>query len=289
MHDEDPESALYRKKTCPACRTVVYHRPIPLFLVKSIAVVIDKAKEGGDSRSSPVPEGDPWHGIFPVDEPADMSDGGHSFDYGSDYGVPDWDPPDYGDDDDDYPDHHEYDSDDGYGPYDYGYGSDEDELPYEGTYVSSRWEPPVQDVGPNDYPFELSREMMSMLRRGATTPMIGIFDMSYTHEDGLRAVINGNILYLGWNIDLHPGDLNGEEFMEWVEADVYHHPERWERQDNEGDDHTWTAWRLIREDERAEDGEYETTDSEAYALYEGDSEGIYGGGGDDYEDYFDFD
>lgn len=277
MDDDDPDAVLYRKKTCPTCRTVVVNRPIPLFLIKSIAVAIDKAKGTGEpsSHSSPAPEGDPWRGIFP-DDSDDMSDMyGYEdpYEYDPGYEMSDIDP-------------YEYDSAEEEWPYDYGHDSDDEEPPYEGAYVHPTWEPPMHEVNPDDYPFELNEEMLSMLRRGATTPMIDIFGMSYSHNEGLRANVNGNVIYLGWKIDLLPNDMGGERFMEWIEADIWNRQERWERIDNP-DGHTFTAWRLVREDEVAEEGEYETTDSEAYVPYADESEGSYEGDG--YEDYYDLD
>ena len=277
MHDDDhPEDVLYRKKTCPACRTVVKSRPIPLFLIKSIANAIHKAKGDSESspRSSPTPDGDPWLGIFlehsDSDHDEDMYD---PDDYGPDYG--DYEIEDMGS----FTDYGDYGSNDEW-PFDYGYGSDEDATDYDGNYVPARWEPPAHEVDPDDYPFELGDEVLRMLRRGATPAMIDIFTLSYSHEMGLRAVLSGNIVYLGWNIDLHPGDASGEEFMEWVRADIYNRPERWDRE--EIGDGLWTAWRLVREDEREEEGDYATTDSEAYEPYEDASDGGYGDGGYDY-------
>lgn len=277
MYDDDPDSILYRKKTCPCCRAAVTSRPIPLFLIKSIAVALSKARDpdNATSRSSPPLEGDPWEGIFPDIMSADAmwldddDDDGYDptpfEDYAERYGMPD-----------------EYDSEDDEWPYE-GYGSDEDAEPYEGEYVPTRWAPPTLDVSANDYPFDdISDEMLSMLRRGATPPMIALFEMSYVHQDGLRALVNGNVVYLGWNIELRPGDETGEEYMEWVEADVYNRPERWERDDNP--DGTWTAWRLVREDE---DEEYATTDSEAYGEADEDSDAYAeAGDGDDHVYYY---
>lgn len=236
MYDE-PESPMYRKKTCPVCRTAILSRPIPLFLVKSIAAALSKAKDAGVSTAppSPVPEGDPWEGIFP--DPAEqmwVEDDDYHDTY-SDEALTD--PPDiYGDALSDVEDW----------PFE-GYGSDDEEPTYEGLYVQARWEDYSVEVDPEDYLFDLTEETLSLLRRGATTPMIDLFDMTYTEHEGLRAVVRDNIVYLGWNIERHPADESGEEFMEWVYADVYNHPERWAREENF--DGTWTAWRLVREDE----------------------------------------
>ena len=59
---------LSRPKSCPCCRAPVNHRPVPVFLVKSVAGVLAKAKDGSSSSrilTSPSPhEGDPWEGLF---------------------------------------------------------------------------------------------------------------------------------------------------------------------------------------------------------------------------------
>ncbi|EKM49055.1 uncharacterized protein PHACADRAFT_154728 [Phanerochaete carnosa HHB-10118-sp] len=257
MHDDDPHVLLFRKKTCPVCRTAVLGRPIPVFLIKSIAAALEKVRDNGSSspRSSPLPEGDPWAGIFPelmsaddmwVDDEDDYLDDDAGQDSEGEVFADAWGSDDGGD-----------------WPFD-GYGTDEDEAPYEGEYLPARWAPPILDVHSDDYPFDdINDEMLSMLRRGATMPMIEIFEMSYSHDEGLRAIIGDNIVFLGWNIDLHPTDETGEEYMEWVGADVYNHPERWDKESNF--DGTWTAWKLTREDE---DVEYQPTDSDEYEPYE---------------------
>lgn len=255
MYDDDPDALIYRKKTCPVCRTSVACRPIPVFLIKSIAVALEKAKgnENSSPRSSPAPDRDPWAGIFPDTTAAE--------DLWMD--EDDYDGPGVDSDGDVYADAWSPDGGDDW-PFEGYYGSDEDDEPYDGEYVPTRWAPPTLDVHPDDYPFDdINDEMLSMLRRGATMPMIELFDMSYSHDEGLRAVIGDNVVYLGWNIELHENDETGEDYMEWVEADVYNHPERWDRENNF--DGSWTAWRLVREDE---DVEYEQTDSDEYEPFE---------------------
>lgn len=259
MYDDDtPDDLLYRKKSCPVCRTVVIYRPIPLFLVKSMAHALHKSKQlpGAPPRVSPPPDPDhdPWNGIFiPDDSSDDGSDnmGGDRWSIGEDEDgnrSGDTEPDDYGYDDDD---------EDGW---DFeGYGTPEDEEPYEGDYVQARWAPPTVFITPEDYAFEdITDEQLCMLRRGATLQMIALFSMSYTHEEGMRAVVDGNELYLGYNIILNPEDHTGEEFMDWTVADVFERPERWDKDDTEDG---FVAWRLVPEDE---DEEYDTTDSEAY-------------------------
>ena len=86
--------------------------------------------------------------------------------------------------------------------------------------------------------------------------------MSYSHDAGLCAIVDGeNEVYLGWNIALHPDDETGEEYIDWILADMYDRPERWRvvSGDIAG---TWSAWKLVPTDD---DEEYDNTDSEAWA------------------------
>ncbi|KAI0083924.1 hypothetical protein BDY19DRAFT_974785 [Irpex rosettiformis] len=240
--DEDPEVVLYRKKSCPVCRTDVFHRPIPVFVIKSIASAFDRVKPGSSRQPSPAHEGDPWSGIFPEAV--------------SPYG-------DYNDEDDFDGDSMGDETDEGSdGPWPFAtYGSDSDDDYYYGEYVHPRWAPPTVHIDPEDYPFdEVTDDVLAMLRRGATPQMILLFQMEYIHGEGLVATMEGNKIYLGWNISLQPEDSTGEEFMDWIEADIVNHPERWDKEDEEGDN--WNAWRLIREEE---DDEFSNTDSEFWA------------------------
>ncbi len=242
--DEDPEAVIYRKKTCPVCRTEVFHRPIPVFVIKSIASAFDKAKPGSPRQPSPPREGDPWEGIFPEAKSPYYDDYDDEDDYDGDS---------MGDEDDD--------ASDGHWPF-ANYGSDSDDDYYYGEYVHPHWAPPTVHIDPEDYPFdEVTDDVLAMLRRGATPQMIMLFQMEYTHDGGLVATMDGNKIYLGWNISLQPEDLTGEEFMEWIDADIVNHPERWDRaDDDEGEN--WSAWRLVREEE---DEEFNDTDSEFWA------------------------
>jgi hypothetical protein len=243
MDDDDHELTVYRRKTCPVCRTDVFHRPIPVFVIKSIATAFDKAKPDSPRQPSPPCECDPWEGIFPED----------SSPYEEEYHDAESDDmdsvEDYFDDDDSESDVPVAD-----------YDSQSDDY-YDGVYIFPQWGPPTVRVSPDSYPFDdLSPEVVSMLRRGASAQMITLFQMSYTHEEGLLAVMNGNTVYLGWNISLQPEDHTGESYMEWIEADIVNNPERWERAED-GDGEHYTAWRLIKEEE---DHEFENTDSEGW-------------------------
>ena len=247
MDDDDHLDLIYRKKICPVCRAHVRNRPIPLFVIKSIASTLEKHKGAASNsgrRPSPPPQADPWAGIFidPDQERENDDDG---------------DP----DEDDDYDEHWSSDDDvfeEGYGS---GYDYDEDD-DYQGPWVQPHWEPPNGELSPVDYAYldDIEGEELSMLRRGCTLQMTQVFRMRYTHDTGLQAYVDGdNIIYLGWNVHLIGRDHSGEEFMEWITRDIHERPERWDRIDNQ--DGTWQAWRLVMEGELQE---YDTSDSEVW-------------------------
>ncbi|CAL1715159.1 unnamed protein product [Somion occarium] len=235
MFDDDtPEALLYRKKTCPVCRTVVRTRPIPLFVVKSIANALASTKPNSPRRALTPPnaDSDPWAGIFldPAEEDGESDD-----DESDD------------DDEDDYDEYDQWSSDAD------GYGSADDSEPYNGQYTFPRWSPPTVNVSPLDLHFldTLTGEELSMLRRGCTLQMIQLFDMHYTHDAGLQATVDGNLIYLGWNIRLLPEDDAGEDYMEWVMRDIHERDDRWDKHDKP--DGTFEAWRMIREELAADD------------------------------------
>lgn len=256
MDDDYADALLYRKKSCPCCRAVVRSRPIPLYLVKSIASALDKSKApAGAARPSPPPEdGDPWAGIFRDHTEVD--------DYWSTDHDEDEDDEDEEDEDEDGEDGEEYDEEDGYWSFD-GYGTGEEDERYDGPYVPAQWAPPTVPVSPDEYQFlEEDAEEFTMLRRGVTLQMIELFQMSYCHDTGLCAMVDEeNEVHLGFNIELHPDDETGEEYIDWVLADIYARPERW-RVENDHREGTWRAWRLIPAEE---DEEYDNTDSEVWA------------------------
>jgi len=224
MYDDyDPPSPLNRCKTCPCCRAVVRSRPIPIFLVKTIATSLSKAKGEAQSPSertntlTPGTDDDPWEGLFPYSEDDDMFD--------SDEGESDEDDDD--DDDDEDEDEDEDDSDKS----SFGYGTGSDEESSEGPYISAQWEPPARPLLPEDG--VVATHLVSMLRRGATKEMIEAYKMSYTHSEGLLAVINDpryryDFVFLGWTISLREDDPTGQDYMEWVLEDISERPERWD-------------------------------------------------------------
>ncbi|KAI0788708.1 hypothetical protein C8Q75DRAFT_719030 [Abortiporus biennis] len=242
--DEAGDFLLYKKKTCPVCRSTVRSRPIQLFVIKSIASTLRKVKTvpGSPQRASPVPdEEDPWKGIFFEEH----GEGSHLED----------------DDEDDDDDEGEY--EDGWSSEE-GYGTPTDEEPYDGVYIIPRWSPPTVNITPFEFPFldHISDEDLSMLRRGVTLQMIDIFNMRYNHDTGLQATIDGvNTVFLGFNIHLLEGDESGEEYMDWVLNDIHERPDRWEKVDSING--SWRAWMLVPE---VEEDDYSTTDSEVWAA-----------------------
>src|ERR1700731_1404317 len=113
----DTGCLLHRRKTCPCCRAVIRHRPVPVFLVKSIIALLAKANDSVASqrRASPLPglDVDVWAGLFhdftdessdyddDEDERLDDEDDGHLDDVEGDDGDDDDDDDDNDDDDDD--------------------------------------------------------------------------------------------------------------------------------------------------------------------------------------------
>ncbi|EIN10124.1 hypothetical protein PUNSTDRAFT_133235 [Punctularia strigosozonata HHB-11173 SS5] len=245
--DED-DDLVYRRKTCPTCRAIVRNRPSPLFLMKSITQAITRFKSPvgqAKQRSPPPPEGDPWEGIF---RPSDASS---EEDYDED-DVDDEDTELFGSEDDE--------DEEGW-DVQYGYGTGSDEDPYEGEYIPARWAPPSVLLDGDLYDLDnYAPEELTILRRGGTQAMRELFNLKYTHEEGLSIVSEGNTFYLGWNISLHPEDESGADYVDWVIDDIGERPERWRVVYHPNG--TFTAYRLVREDETED--EYETTDSEAY-------------------------
>lgn len=240
--DDDPDYLLFRKKTCPCCRGNIRNRPIPVFIVKSIASALLKVRGTSPNTSSPTAgssaaDADPWEGLFPPDDEIE------------DYGSED------DDDDDDEEDDDWLDED----VFSYGTGSDEDA--YGGDYVLPQWEPPAAVVDEEDYLFDhLGHNDLSVLRRGATLPMLHEYDMYYVHDEGLVAHDElNNRIFLGWNISLSADDEDGSKYIDWVTRDMDDRPERWRMIHLENG--KYEAHRLVPEDDVCD---YSDSDSEHY-------------------------
>jgi len=217
MEMDEPLPLIFRKKTCPFCRTVIRSRPLPLFILKNLLSILATArpKNATDlSRPSPPPDlEDPWAEIFPqlqsdsesgAEEDEDYSDG--------------W-PLDVMYDDEEDEDDDDDDDEDAFQGYD---NTSDDE--YEGEWVMPGWEPPAHRAAT---PLDPEPATDMLLRRGATYGMIETYDVQYSHEEGLSALVDDLCLYLGWNIEIGDDDEDGERFIEWCLGDVETHPHRW--------------------------------------------------------------
>jgi hypothetical protein len=318
MDEDDEDAVLRRKKTCPTCRGIVTSRPVPLFVVKSLAQALVKVRPievdvgvdvdvdidaDGDvvpglvRPALPTAE-DPWEGIFYIESFESTDEEGDSDDEVSDDDDDEMldadDDSDLASDDDDDDNIIASDASDDEGAWgsEYGYGTGSDESAYGGDYVRPRWAPPMTPLDPAVYDLTaLSPVETALLRRGASLAMVATFRMRYSHAHGISAVLNAldpginavggagaganvngrnrHIVYLGWNISLHPGDPVGTEYMAWIAQDLAERgEERWETRRNANG--SVASWRLARaEEERT----YETSDSEVYAVgVEGEEE-----------------
>ena len=239
IYEDYPGYIMNRRKTCPCCRTVVRSRPIPVFLVKTIANSLIKAKpelpEQSNRASPTVDDDDPWEDLFPHSDVLDDS---------------------YDEDDHSEDDEEGYDDDESGS--EYSSGSDEEPL-----FVPAQWEPSDVHVRPEDRR-NVNPEELSMLRRGATKEMITRFHMGYTHSRGLVATVNGpgdkrSFIFLGWNITLDSDDGTGEDYINWILNDIVDRPERWHVHELDGREQEVTAL-IPAKDIR----EYFTTDTEAW-------------------------
>jgi len=238
MNVDEPLPLVFRKKTCPFCRATIRSRPLPLFVVKSLLSVLAKAKsrDGTNSlRPTPPPDlEDPWAEIFPLRSDSESDAESDEEDYSEDEY---WAPFDLTyDDAEDVEELQEYDD-----------TSNDD---YEGDWVAPSWEPPSNRAVT---PLDPEPSADALLRRGATYGMIEMYDMQYSHGEGLTALVDDMCLYLGWNIELTDDDEDGERFVAWCLEDMEIRPYRWSFDD---DRH---VHRLVRRDALEE---YDPTDSE---------------------------
>ncbi|KAG6873515.1 hypothetical protein C0995_014783 [Termitomyces sp. Mi166 len=281
-NDADPDEfgsnyILNRVKSCPCCRAVITQRPIPVFVVKAIATALSKhratVEPGASIRNrtpSPTIE-DPWKGLFYSTDDDDVDsieasdedevygdtigwavhglqmgfrgELGHQLlealedvesETGSEF---------EGDEGLDMEEEEDIDDDgDGDGDSVNSYEFEQ----YESDYVPARWEPPSVVVDPEMYVFRnqgVAASILRMLRRGCTVDMIRLFEITYSHDQGLVAhlpsldddfvelshvvVPRNNRVFLGWNVHLDGEDYTGELYMRRVLTDTREHPEKW--------------------------------------------------------------
>ena len=287
----DPRYILMRSKSCPTCRTMVKHRPVPVFMVRAIAGALRKAKLSTavvPQSRAPDSHGDPWKGIFPSSDEETDDANEHA---GSSTEQSDSDSdqlrisPYYfrrravrramframyistmTDEDEDAEDPSDSD----------------DEEPYL-TFVRPRWTPPSVDVDPTL--FDISEEQdpvgtFKLLQRGCTWDMIQGHDISYHHSSGIVLRLRSldhlyasddeevgpepqdlHSIYLGWNIALDEADVDGEAFICSVIEDIKSSPFRWEVTPRDGVPGALDAMKLVLADEAVD---YHTTDTEVW-------------------------
>jgi hypothetical protein len=261
MYDDDPtdlDYVFYRKKYCPCCRARVRHRPVPVFLVKSIATTLMKGRNLA-RRASPSldSDADVWAGLF-----ADSDEEDEEEERGED------DEDDEDDEDlDGYEDEDDDDDEEVASDYVFSYGSDSDSQNYTGEYVLACWEPSSVSIDLDIAPFQdMTANQLQMLRRGVPLAMMTTYRMIYSHEDGLIAHLDdGNgpcTIYLGWNVTLSADDPDGDDFMNWIMDDIRVRPDRWvSNLDERESDGYLEARKMVREDEVQD---YDGTDSELW-------------------------
>jgi hypothetical protein len=283
----DPQYVLKRSKTCPSCRAVVKHRPVPIFMIKSVVAALKKTKpprtcSPGSWRNNDYLYDNPWKGIFTSSEEEEEAD----------------------DDDDGDESQAESDSDDLGGWYRHSHSArfeavggnatsesemeneededdDEDDDDDDVLYTQQRWAPPsvsITDyhVGEDDVP-----NWEKLLQRGCSWDMLHNFEVSYSHGSGivvaLRSLehlyasdddddddaddINMYRLFLGWNIALDPDDPDGEYYIQEILREIKDVPERWQLTPTPGVPFAIDVRRLVAVDEAEE---FDTTDTEAW-------------------------
>ncbi|KAF4593124.1 hypothetical protein EYR38_008834 [Pleurotus pulmonarius] len=290
----DPEYIMSRPKSCPCCRASVTKKPAPIFVIRDIALAVNKAKNGNadsvDKTETDSMDIDPWTGIFPSsDDEDDIYDPDFMDEYGPgdqiiDPGMLDmfmghWggigidsdsDIDDLGgirgarisDDDEDDDDEEDEEDDDSESAF------DREEL-----YIPMRWEPPTVPAA------DISRRLLDtvpehvgkLLRRGCPLSMIQAYHMTYSHERGITAtvervrtrdhVLPGRLtLFLGWNIEHH--ESSDEAFIDKMLADLSDHPERWNMIEAAAGGDNWEAHRLVSLP-NADSDEYDMSESDA--------------------------
>lgn len=299
----DPQYVLMRSKTCPSCRAVVKHRPVPVFMVKSVVSAIKKTKSPhtsspGGRHNDDYLYDNPWKGIFTSSEEEEEADDD-----------------DDGDDDDDES-QVESDSDDLGGWYRHSHRAhfeaaiegnatsesemeneeDEDEDDNEDDddddgvlYTQQRWAPPTVSISDHHFEGEDLANWKKLLQRGCSWVMLRNFDVSYSHGSGIVVIlpsldhlyasddddgdgdnaddISMYRVFLGWNISLDPDDTDGENYIQEILREIKDVPERWEMTPTAGMPFAIDARRLVVVDEAEE---FDTTDTEAWIDNEED-------------------
>ncbi|KAG6898317.1 hypothetical protein C0992_011908 [Termitomyces sp. T32_za158] len=302
--EDDSSYILNRAKSCPCCRTVITQRPIPVFVVKAISTALDNYRatvEPGTSRRnrSPSPNSDdPWKGLFysTDDDDADSieaSEEDETYENAMRWGLRVGFRREFGhqlleafEEDRESETGSEFEvsqqdtDDDGEGDSVNSYDFDE----YESVYVPARWEPPSVVIDPEMYVFRnqgVAASILRMLRRGCTVDMIRLFEITYSHDQGLVAhlpsldddfaelshvvVPRNNRAFLGWNIHLDGEDYTGELYMRGVLIDMRENPEKWLWTERAYFPGTFDVKVLVRIEEAEQ---YDTTDTEDWLAHD---------------------
>ncbi|KAJ7860419.1 hypothetical protein B0H14DRAFT_2744702, partial [Mycena olivaceomarginata] len=282
--EEREQYILHRAKSCPCCRTRVLRRPVPVFVVKSVVTALRSASAqpiaAQPVAAQEEEDVDPWKGLFLPDYESSEGDDEDLDGYASSeaefydhYSEEDLDDLDHAAEmalalglsafpqdltrfyasasesedgsasDSDMEEEQEEEGEaEGAGA---GARAEEEEeedsdSDPDAAYSLPHWEPPSHIVE-----FEnISRSVWKMQRRGCTPQLIALFNMRYTHDEGLIAHISSldasedgvgfgrNRLFLGWNIDveLADEDVEGEAEKAYIVRqlrDIRRHPERW--------------------------------------------------------------
>lgn len=254
------------------------YRPVPVFMIKSVVTVLKKVKS--PHASSPasrhdLTEDNPWKGIFASSE-EDGDDEESPLESDSD-GLDVWFRHSHiahfetavggnASAESELEDEEEEDND----------GYDDDNL-----YTLPRWAPPSVSVTDYEFVDDDVPDTLKLLQRGCSWDMLQNFDVSYSHRSGivvsLRSLnhlyasdddedegandINMHRVFLGWNISLHPGDIDGEDYMQDILREIKNIPERWQVTLSPQVPYSMDARRLVCVDDAEE---FDTTDTEAW-------------------------
>ena len=261
------------------------HRPVPVFMIKSVVAAIKKAKSpriGSPGRhKSDYLYDNPWKGIFTSsEEEADDDDDDDDESQAES---------DIDDDLDDWNRHshiaHFEATIEGYATSESEMENEEDEDDDEDDdgvlYTQQRWAPPTVSItdyhGGEDYVPNWEK----LLQRGCSLDMLHSFEVSYSHGSGIVVAlgsldhlyasdgddnedaddINMYRVFLGWNIALDPDDTDGENYIQEILREIKDVPERWQVVPTPGVPFAIDVKRLVVVDEAEE---FDTTDTEAW-------------------------
>jgi hypothetical protein len=269
----DPQYVLTRSKTCPSCRAVVKHRPVPIFMIKSVVTVLKKSKS--PHTSSPgsrhnddyiyTAEDNLWKGIFASSGEEEENDDDESQVESDSDGLGHW--------------HRHAAAVEDNATSESEMENEEDDEDDGNLYTKQRWAPPTVSV--TDYREDDVPNTVKLLQRGCSRDMLQSFDVSYSHDCGIVVALRFldrlypldddeeedaddiimHRVFLGWNIALKPGDTDGEDYLCEILTKIKDVPERWQMTPTPGVPSSIDVRRLVVVDEAEE---FDTTDTEAW-------------------------